>query len=64
MAATLRIIVEGGVIQEIENVDGSVDYLEVEIIDRDNNREEGLNPDEISTVYVIGRDYVRDINSK
>ena len=64
MAATLRIIIEGGVIQDIENVDGSIDYLEVEIIDRDDNREEGLNPDEISTVYVIERDYVHDINRK
>ena len=55
MTATLRIIIEGGVIQDIENVNGSVDQLEVEIIDRDDNREAGLHPDEISKVYVIER---------
>ena len=51
----IRIIVEGGVVQDVEIIDNSLASLEVEIVDVDNNRAEGLDDYEISdTLYLVG----------
>lgn len=51
---TIRIILEGGIIQDVEIVNGSVQYLEIEVVDVDDNREEGLPDYEISTTLILG----------
>lgn len=51
----IRIIVEGGVVQDVEIIDNSIASLEVEIVDVDNNQAEGLDDYEISdTLYLAG----------
>jgi len=52
---TIRLYISGGVLEEIVNVDGSVEYLEIEIVDADENEVSGLPADEVTVTEVIKR---------
>lgn len=51
---TIRIYVEGGVIQNVEVLDGSFSHrLDVEIVDDDHNEAEGNTYDEVTDTYCL-----------
>lgn len=52
---TIRLHISGGVLQEVVNVDGSVEYLEIEVVDYDENEASGLPENEITDTLVIQR---------